>query len=135
MKQFLIKLLGGYTQAEFEAAGIKADARAEAFDEQIQSWHELLDSREKEVRRLTDLFLTKSGYLVGLSTEPKKDSHPIPLNNRVPWPVKQKELEKADGERHAAELKKRFEQRQATEQMQDGTSADAGIQRDLAELA
>jgi restriction endonuclease S subunit len=106
MKNWLIKLLGGFTREEFESSAARADSRIEAFDEQIQHWHELLESREKEIRRISDLIFTHSGFLP--SESKTSEAQPKPINNRMPWPQRQKELEKEDARKLADETERRW---------------------------
>lgn len=108
MKNKLIKLLGGFTRDEYESEGSYCDARVETWEKIVADQRKDIQAREGEIQRLTDLILTKTGFIVQQNVSAEKI--PQPVNNRKPWPRVQRELELADARKHADAVAARFEQ-------------------------
>lgn len=114
MKNIIIKFLGGYTRDEFDAFGLKCDARIESLQEQSYRYHCLCEGKDAEIRRLTNLMLTRGGFIAPEVVSETKPSHQ-PINNRKPWALMQKELERQDARKQADETERRWKEKQATQ--------------------
>lgn len=100
MRQWVVKLLGGFTAEEFDLCRCEANSRVEVVQEQLQNAREVLQLKDNEIQRLTDLMLTRAGFLAPALTSQTENKHE-PINRRLTWQQRQKELEKADAKKMA----------------------------------
>lgn len=97
MREILIKFLGGYTPLELEKANYFG--RDES-DRQVRYYQELLNARDEEIKRLTNLMLIRAGFIAPLTSQTEINQHE-PINKRQSWPARQRELQQQDAKRAA----------------------------------
>lgn len=111
--QWVVKLLGGFTESEMDAVRFEAEARQEAVDGQISFYQNLLESKDEEIKRLTNLMLTRAGFMIGEKISQTEIKQHEPINRRQTWAQRQKELEKLDAKLAADQTEAYWKEKQA----------------------
>ena len=126
MRNTIIKLLGGFTREEYDSLGVQFDSKVEDWQKLIATSHEYIVLKDNEIQRLTDLMLTRSGFISEAPNTSGSKEAPRPLNNRLSWRAMQKEYELTDARRHADEVEQRWKAKQAA-QSQEGTGSNEQV--------
>lgn len=129
LRNWFIKKLGGYTKDEcseirhgfdeWRAEVLSDDQRGLAskekdFSTQREWFYTVLNNKDEEIKRLTNLMLQEHGVL-----RPQHEAHSaekmVPLNKRVSWKEKQEALQKADAKTAADRVKEQWEKKNASQ--------------------
>lgn len=86
---WLTKLFG------FDEIIVAKDSEIVNLYTQLHNRDRMLELKDHEIRRLTDLMLKEHGVIHDF-TEPKNLEQPRLVNRRTSWPQRQKELERLD---------------------------------------
>lgn len=118
MREWLIKILGGYTLREFELLQRETNSFIEAKESQVVFLQSALSWKETEIKRLTDLMLIRSGFIVPEVGVTKAHA---PIIQRESWREKQQRLEREDHEKYLDQVEARWRDRQ----VQEGNELDS----------
>lgn len=122
MRDKLIKLLGGFLLSELVRREDTWKASYDAHLAHINFLEGQLKEKDQEIARLTNLMLSKAGFIVPeVKTEETKHE---PINSRKPWKSRQRELELADALKAADEVERRWKTKPGA--MLEGTEPHDG---------
>lgn len=97
MVNWLIKLLGGLTEDDID------------FQFEVDFLREQVKAKDQEIARLTNLMLTRAGFLSVGEVNSASSQGPLqPINRKPSWPQRQRELEKEDARKFADEIERRW---------------------------
>ena len=103
MREWVVKFLGGFTKEELDLT-----ARAERSEcSEVEFYRNELIKKDQEIARLTNLMLTKSGFIIPSEVSTHAEVHQ-PINRKPSWPQRQRELEKEDARKYADEIERRW---------------------------
>jgi hypothetical protein len=107
MREWVVKLLGGFTASDVEQAEKDAYDLIGAIEVQHSFLTAQIQRQDQEIQRLTNLMLTRAGFIVHENQVQEPVKH-APINTRSSWPQKQRALELADANKHADEVERRW---------------------------
>lgn len=106
MKDFLIKLLGGFTRFEYDLLSTRFEISVASLDGRMKDQERAIERKDEEIKRLTNLFLTKTGYIS--SETPTSHEKREPISTRRNWGQIRNELERKDHEQYLKSVESRW---------------------------
>lgn len=107
MRRWLIKFLGCYTQEEM----CLAEMTTKDIISEIEFYRQELKNKDQEITRLTNLMLTRAGFIAPEAHIPTSQGPLQPINRKPSWPQRQRELEKEDARKLSDEIERRWKEK------------------------
>jgi len=85
----------------------------------------MLQLKDQEITRLTNLMLTRAGFLALEAQVPTTEGRLEPINRKPSWPQRQRELEKEDARKLSDEIERRWKGKLGA--ASEGTGTDEPI--------
>ena len=112
MRAWLLKHLGGISG---ELALKQLGDVVTRTQDDIKFLQQQIREKDLEIQRLTDLMLKRSGFITSDVQRQVRDKPLEPINKRKSWTERQHDLEVADANKHAENLKRQWEAKNAGE--------------------
>lgn len=93
---------------------LRVAEKEKSFTEQREWFYTVLQAKDEEIKRLTNLMLQEHGIIRTVPTSNSNEKM-VPLNKRMSWKEKQEELQRADAKAAADKVKKQWESKRAPE--------------------
>lgn len=71
----------------------------------------LVEEKDQEIARLTNLMLTRAGFIVPDQKLQSTEGRLEPINRKPSWPQRQRELEKEDARKLSDEIERRWKEK------------------------
>jgi len=126
MREWVVKLLGGYSWRQFDSFRIEVDKQVKYAAAEVDYYRSILKDKDQEIARLTNLMLTRAGFIVLEGNSQGEIKHE-PINARKSWRSRQRELELADVQKLADETERRWREKPGAVFVGDEKAEGSGL--------
>ena len=126
LRSWFIKILGGYLEEDKAGWCIEVQRekeKLESFRQGLiaeaqytrQTFYSILDAKDREIQRLTNLMLQEHGLLRGNDGEAlRKSTEMKPFNKRISWKERQEQLTRDAAKKQADSTKEHWDKKNAS---------------------